>query len=263
MPEPKQIYANNIFDNDKLKRFFLKYRSKEKVLYSFTSENDIINEEKRKSKNNLCMLKYKVLVKQERKLSQKILTNRKENFTEITEVLKEKIMIFINLIAEIIHECCDFYGGTINKNIGDAFLLVWKYQKKEYSNKKMNMFKSPNNNYDEYSEKENINRICDLAFLSTVQTLIKLRKLYEEYAKNDDIKFIKIHYPKDYLEQFKIALESYLIGKWNESKNILEYLKRNNIFEDEILNQLWNFLSMNNFIAPSDWCGYRKFLQKS
>ncbi|ETW21064.1 hypothetical protein PFTANZ_04994 [Plasmodium falciparum Tanzania (2000708)] len=60
MPEPKQIYANNIFDNDKLKRFFLKYRSKEKVLYSFTSENDIINEEKRKSKNNLCMLKYKV-----------------------------------------------------------------------------------------------------------------------------------------------------------------------------------------------------------
>ncbi|EUT79612.1 hypothetical protein PFAG_05105 [Plasmodium falciparum Santa Lucia] len=345
------------------------------------------------------------------------------NFTEITEVLKEKIMIFINLIAEIIHECCDFYGGTINKNIGDAFLLVWKYQKKEYSNKKMNMFKSPNNNYDEYSEKENINRICDLAFLSTVQTLIKLRKsekihiflnnenmdeliknnilelsfglhfgwaiegaigssykidlsylsenvniasrlqdiskiyknnivisgdfydnmsekfknslrkidrvtlkgcrnplnlytfdiclnkitkkvnmenfdakphfdvkllkvfddikkkaerkkrkkevlnlsynLYEEYAKNDDIKFIKIHYPKDYLEQFKIALESYLIGKWNESKNILEYLKRNNIFEDEILNQLWNFLSMNNFIAPSDWCGYRKFLQKS
>ncbi|EWC74182.1 hypothetical protein C923_05138 [Plasmodium falciparum UGT5.1] len=59
MPEPKQIYANNIFDNDKLKRFFLKYRSKEKVLYSFTSENDIINEEKRKSKNNLCMLKYK------------------------------------------------------------------------------------------------------------------------------------------------------------------------------------------------------------
>ncbi|ETW53671.1 hypothetical protein PFUGPA_03545 [Plasmodium falciparum Palo Alto/Uganda] len=333
------------------------------------------------------------------------------------------IMIFINLIAEIIHECCDFYGGTINKNIGDAFLLVWKYQKKEYSNKKMNMFKSPNNNYDEYSEKENINRICDLAFLSTVQTLIKLRKsekihiflnnenmdeliknnilelsfglhfgwaiegaigssykidlsylsenvniasrlqdiskiyknnivisgdfydnmsekfknslrkidrvtlkgcrnplnlytfdiclnkitkkvnmenfdakphfdvkllkvfddikkkaerkkrkkevlnlsynLYEEYAKNDDIKFIKIHYPKDYLEQFKIALESYLIGKWNESKNILEYLKRNNIFEDEILNQLWNFLSMNNFIAPSDWCGYRKFLQKS
>ncbi|ETW16399.1 hypothetical protein PFFVO_04656 [Plasmodium falciparum Vietnam Oak-Knoll (FVO)] len=99
------------------------------------------------------------------------------NFTEITEVLKEKIMIFINLIAEIIHECCDFYGGTINKNIGDAFLLVWKYQKKEYSNKKMNMFKSPNNNYDEYSEKENINRICDLAFLSTVQTLIKLRKV--------------------------------------------------------------------------------------
>ncbi|SOV18566.1 adenylyl cyclase alpha [Plasmodium gaboni] len=345
------------------------------------------------------------------------------NFTEITEVLKEKIMIFINLIAEIIHECCDFYGGTINKNIGDAFLLVWKYQKKEFSNKKMNIFKSPNNNYDEYSEKENINRICDLAFLSTVQTLIKLRKsekihiflnsenmdeliknnilelsfglhfgwaiegaigssykidlsylsenvniasrlqeiskiyknnivisgdfydnmsekfknslrkidrvtlkgcrnplslytfdiclnkitkkvnmetfdanphfdikllkvfddikkkaerkkrkkevlnlsynLYEEYARNDDIKFIKIQYPKDYLEQFKIALESYLIGKWNVSKNILEYLKKNNIFEDQIVNQLWSFLSVNNFLAPSDWCGYRKFLQKS
>lgn len=35
-------------------------------------------------------------------------------------------MIFVNNIAEIVHSMVDRYKGAANKNIGDAFLLVWK-----------------------------------------------------------------------------------------------------------------------------------------
>ena len=35
-------------------------------------------------------------------------------------------MVFVNTLAEVVHSCTDNYGGAANKNIGDAFLLVWK-----------------------------------------------------------------------------------------------------------------------------------------
>lgn len=36
-------------------------------------------------------------------------------------------MLFVNEIAEIVHGIVDRFSGAANKNIGDAFLLVWKY----------------------------------------------------------------------------------------------------------------------------------------
>lgn len=47
-------------------------------------------------------------------------------FTDSTEILLEDVMVFVNTIAEIVHSSVDRYGGAANKNIGDAFLLVWK-----------------------------------------------------------------------------------------------------------------------------------------
>jgi len=49
------------------------------------------------------------------------------NFTDATEVLQEDVMVFVNSIANIVHDKVDKYGGSANKNIGDAFLLVWKF----------------------------------------------------------------------------------------------------------------------------------------
>ncbi len=48
------------------------------------------------------------------------------NFTDATEILLEEVMVFVNTIADIVHNSVDMYGGAANKNIGDAFLLVWK-----------------------------------------------------------------------------------------------------------------------------------------
>lgn len=47
-------------------------------------------------------------------------------FTDTTEVLLEDVMVFVNTIAKVVHSSVDHFGGAANKNIGDAFLLVWK-----------------------------------------------------------------------------------------------------------------------------------------
>lgn len=48
------------------------------------------------------------------------------NFTDCCEVLEEETMIFTNQIAIIVHQHVHKSGGSVNKNIGDAFLTVWK-----------------------------------------------------------------------------------------------------------------------------------------
>ena len=54
------------------------------------------------------------------------------NFTDTTEELQEGVMVFVNEIAQIVHGVVDKYMGAPNKNIGDAFLLVWKFTPDEF-----------------------------------------------------------------------------------------------------------------------------------
>ena len=49
------------------------------------------------------------------------------NFTAATEVLQADVMEFVNTIAQVVHSECARRGGAANKNVGDAFLLVWKF----------------------------------------------------------------------------------------------------------------------------------------
>jgi len=46
----------------------------------------------------------------------------------------EEILIFVNEIAEIVHKSVDLCCGMPNKNVGDAFLVVWKYESINYEN---------------------------------------------------------------------------------------------------------------------------------
>jgi len=48
------------------------------------------------------------------------------NFATATEVLKENTMVFVNQVAEIVHCTVDEHLGAANKNVGEAFLLVWR-----------------------------------------------------------------------------------------------------------------------------------------
>ena len=47
-------------------------------------------------------------------------------FPEVTEIIQEKIMIFVNTIAETIHSNVDRFQGETNKNLGDVFVCAWK-----------------------------------------------------------------------------------------------------------------------------------------
>jgi len=47
-------------------------------------------------------------------------------FTDATEALQEEVFVFTNRIAGVVHSICSAYGGSANKNIGDAFLLSWR-----------------------------------------------------------------------------------------------------------------------------------------
>ncbi len=58
------------------------------------------------------------------------------HFSDVNEILQAEIMIFVNQISEIVHKGVDKYSGAANKNIGEAFLLVWKYSEKDYFKKK-------------------------------------------------------------------------------------------------------------------------------
>jgi cell shape-determining protein MreC len=48
------------------------------------------------------------------------------NFILATELLQQDVMLFVNKLAHITHSHVVASGGAPNKNIGDAFLLVWK-----------------------------------------------------------------------------------------------------------------------------------------
>ena len=41
-------------------------------------------------------------------------------------------MLFVNEIGEIVHSTVDRYSGAANKNVGDAFLLVWKINEEDH-----------------------------------------------------------------------------------------------------------------------------------
>jgi len=40
-------------------------------------------------------------------------------------------MIFVNEIGHICHGIVDMYSGAANKNVGDAFLFVWKLEEED------------------------------------------------------------------------------------------------------------------------------------
>jgi len=92
------------------------------------------------------------------------------NFTDTTEVLQERVMVFVNEIAEIVHEITTDHCGAANKNIGDAFLLIWKFE-------------------DSFTENENgelklknisqVNQIVDCSLITFLKIISKVKKSFK------------------------------------------------------------------------------------
>lgn len=47
-------------------------------------------------------------------------------FTDTVECLQDQVMLFTNSVGEIVHKAAHDNRGEPNKNIGDAFLIVWR-----------------------------------------------------------------------------------------------------------------------------------------
>ncbi|KAL8443491.1 hypothetical protein Emed_006772 [Eimeria media] len=101
------------------------------------------------------------------------------NFTDATEILKEKVMVFVNQIAEIVHGTVDQFSGSANKNIGDAFLLVWKFPERENSEGVK----------EQIIDTVTSNKLADMALMSFVKVVAGINKSYTlaEYREIPEI----------------------------------------------------------------------------
>lgn len=93
------------------------------------------------------------------------------NFTDTTEVLQEKVMVFVNEIAEIVHEITSEHCGSANKNIGDAFLLIWKFEDRFTT-------RDENGNLTLLNISQ-VNQIVDCSLISFLKILAKVHKSYK------------------------------------------------------------------------------------
>ena len=129
------------------------------------------------------------------------------NFTDSTEVLQEDVMLFVNTIANVVHKIVDKFGGSANKNIGDAFLIVWKFPEECFiTNQKENEEGEGNyekeSEYEENNDKEiqennnfelNKNRfvknIVDMSIIAFLKIISSINKKHQvlNYNKNDDL----------------------------------------------------------------------------
>lgn len=77
-------------------------------------------------------------------------------------------MVFVNNIGEIVHTYADRYMGAGNKNIGDAFLLVWRIDESKY--------KFGENNKVMVNDEKYINILCDMSIISFMRINSKLNR---------------------------------------------------------------------------------------
>ena len=131
------------------------------------------------------------------------------NFSEINEAFQEKTMIFVNQISDIVHSCVDKFKGITNKNLGDCYLLAWKFKEKNKqnnNNNNNNNNKEENNNelhelqnsiHQESNISINENEIlADCALLSFLNIIKKINKCQNILAYRKDIDLIKKFGPR-------------------------------------------------------------------
>lgn len=98
-------------------------------------------------------------------------------FTDATEALQEEVFVFTNRIAHVIHKICVAYGGSPNKNVGDAFLLSWHLDvSNDAGDSAVANTLSGLKMFDLANKLKESNKQADKALLSVVKIMIALHK---------------------------------------------------------------------------------------
>ncbi|EGR30957.1 hypothetical protein IMG5_120200 [Ichthyophthirius multifiliis] len=116
------------------------------------------------------------------------------NFIDVTNILQESVMLFTNQIAEIIHIACDSYHGIVNKNLGDCFLIIWKFAEKD----KILSLVDDQIFVEKLQNCSNFTDLSVVAFLKTQANVYKLSqtKLFKQHLESI----------KQYIPDFKLKL---------------------------------------------------------
>lgn len=89
-------------------------------------------------------------------------------FPYVNDALKERTMIFVNQISEIVHSSVDRFAGATNKNIGDSFLSAWQFRVVENIEGKKH-FRELN-----YNQSNEAKLIIDQSILAFLHIIIKI-----------------------------------------------------------------------------------------
>lgn len=88
-------------------------------------------------------------------------------------------MVFVNEIGEIVHSIVDSYSGAANKNIGDAFLLVWKFQEDDFE-------LDEEKDTIQLIQANRVNQLADMSLISFLKIIaaIKTSRKLVKYKEN-------------------------------------------------------------------------------
>jgi class 3 adenylate cyclase len=103
-------------------------------------------------------------------------------FPTINVALQEKTMVFVNEIADIVHSSVNKYGGATNKNIGDAFLLAWKFNHLEKENNEFIPLEEGDAKLNSFMADQAV-----LAFLNIIKR-INRSPVINSYRENADLR---------------------------------------------------------------------------
>ena len=123
-------------------------------------------------------------------------------FADSTEVLQTRIMTFVNKIADIVHSQVNKYGGSVNKNMGEAFLLVWKIKPRRKAG-----------SLHQVSDK----KTADMALLSFIKILAKINRSSSILRYREELKSIR--------EDYRVAMGFGLHQGWAIEGAIGSYFK--------------------------------------
>ena len=120
------------------------------------------------------------------------------NFSEINEAFQERTMIFVNQISDIVHSCVDKFNGITNKNLGDCYLLAWKFKEKTEKEKEKDKDKENDKSEIMNSNLSNdkVEELADCALLGFLNIIKKINKSQNILAYRKDEDLIKKFGPK-------------------------------------------------------------------
>lgn len=81
-------------------------------------------------------------------------------------------MLFVNKIASIVHSTVDEFCGSPNKNIGESFLIVWKFPDSE-------ILEDMEKRTIKLASSETVNCIADMALICFLKIIAKINRKQE------------------------------------------------------------------------------------